>query len=99
MAPEVLGQSINIGSFDSFKYSDMYSFGLVLWEICRRTSAADAPGRIGDADPLLIETCGLDAKLSVDLGTTVKTDGLSNKIGSRLSIEDEVSADKIVVNF
>ena len=56
MAPEILSQTVNAASFESFKQvrplfdssmhcfadifvlqSDMYSFGLVLWEICRRT--------------------------------------------------------------
>ena len=36
MAPEVLDETINAAHFDSFKQADMYSFGLVLWELCRR---------------------------------------------------------------
>ena len=37
MAPEVLDESLNKSSFESFKAADMYAFGLVLWEITRRT--------------------------------------------------------------
>ena len=37
MAPEVLDETLNKHSFDSFKQADMYSFALVLWEISRRT--------------------------------------------------------------
>lgn len=37
MAPEVLADTINIQSFDAFRQADMYSLGLVLWEITRRT--------------------------------------------------------------
>ncbi|XP_074662555.1 activin receptor type-1-like isoform X2 [Tubulanus polymorphus] len=37
MAPEVLDERINCGSFDSFKCVDVYAFGLVMWEVCRRT--------------------------------------------------------------
>lgn len=40
MAPEVLDNTINIKHFESFKRSDVYSLGLVLWEIARRTSVA-----------------------------------------------------------
>lgn len=36
MAPEVLNDTINKSLFESFKMADMYSFGLVLWEMCRR---------------------------------------------------------------
>ncbi|XP_026472851.1 TGF-beta receptor type-1-like [Ctenocephalides felis] len=36
MAPEVLDESINCSNFESFKRVDVYSFGLVLWEIARR---------------------------------------------------------------
>ena len=36
MSPEILSESINICNFESFLRSDIYSFGLVMWEICRR---------------------------------------------------------------
>ena len=38
MSPEVLDQSLNsASSFTAFLQSDMYSVGLVLWEVARRT--------------------------------------------------------------
>lgn len=36
MAPEILEETINTNSFDSFKQVDVYAFGLVLWEIARK---------------------------------------------------------------
>lgn len=36
MAPEVLDQSISQNHFDSWKRADVYSLGLVLWELGRR---------------------------------------------------------------
>ncbi|KAK6170012.1 hypothetical protein SNE40_018507 [Patella caerulea] len=36
MSPEVLDLTLNRHHFDAFKQADMYSFGLVLWEIARR---------------------------------------------------------------
>ncbi|KAK0067232.1 activin receptor type-1 [Biomphalaria pfeifferi] len=36
MAPEVLTETLNPAYFESFKSADVYSFGLVLWEIARR---------------------------------------------------------------
>ncbi|KAL4217080.1 TGF-beta receptor type-1 [Mactra antiquata] len=39
MAPEVLDETINMNHFESFKRADVYSFGLVLWEIARRCSS------------------------------------------------------------
>jgi bone morphogenetic protein receptor type-1B len=41
MAPEILSESLDSTSFDSFKAADIYSLGLVLWEIGRRTSTQD----------------------------------------------------------
>ncbi|RWS28308.1 Activin receptor type-1-like protein [Leptotrombidium deliense] len=38
MPPEVLDDSMKITSFDAYKMADMYSFALVMWEICRRYS-------------------------------------------------------------
>ncbi|XP_076456908.1 activin receptor type-1-like [Babylonia areolata] len=37
MAPELLAESLNPMFFDSFKCVDVYAFGLVLWEVARRT--------------------------------------------------------------
>lgn len=39
MAPEVLDESMDVRQFDPYKRSDVYSFGLVLWEIARRCGA------------------------------------------------------------
>ena len=30
---------MNTGQFESFKRADVYAFGLVLWEMCRRTNS------------------------------------------------------------
>ncbi|KAM3935657.1 activin receptor type-1-like [Leptodactylus fuscus] len=37
MAPEVLDETICTDSFESYKRTDVWAYGLVLWEICRRT--------------------------------------------------------------
>lgn len=36
LAPEILDEEISFKSFEAFKRADMYSLGLVLWEIARR---------------------------------------------------------------
>ncbi|OQR72070.1 bone morphogenetic protein receptor type-1B-like, partial [Tropilaelaps mercedesae] len=41
MAPEVLEETLNTSNFNSYRQADMYSFGLVLWEI---TSRITLPG-------------------------------------------------------
>ena len=38
MAPEVLSQPLGTLSFETFKQADVYSLGLVLWEVCQRAS-------------------------------------------------------------
>ena len=45
MAPEVLDDSLNFQSFESFKQVDVYALGLILWEICQRR---DCPGSGGE---------------------------------------------------
>lgn len=37
MAPEVLDESIRTDIFESYKQTDIWALGLVLWEITRRT--------------------------------------------------------------
>eukprot|EP00731_Ephydatia_muelleri_P006434 Em0003g682a len=36
LAPEVITETIGTRNFESFKRADMYSFGLVMWEVARR---------------------------------------------------------------
>lgn len=35
-APETLDQTLDVKSFEAYKMADMYSLGLIFWEICRR---------------------------------------------------------------
>ena len=36
MAPELLDGSINAALFESYRMVDVYSFGLIMWEVARR---------------------------------------------------------------
>lgn len=38
MPPEVLDESLNRSYFQSFIMADMYSFGLIMWEMARRST-------------------------------------------------------------
>lgn len=38
MAPEILDETMNTRCFESFKQADIYSLGLVFWEVARRCS-------------------------------------------------------------
>lgn len=38
LAPEILNESLNPNDFDSWKRADVYSLGLVFWELARRTN-------------------------------------------------------------
>lgn len=39
MPPEVLDETLNTKYFQSFVMADMYSFGLIIWEMVRRCSS------------------------------------------------------------
>ncbi|XP_044928881.1 serine/threonine-protein kinase receptor R3 isoform X2 [Mustela lutreola] len=49
MAPEVLEEQIRTDCFESYKWTDIWAFGLVLWEIARRT-IVNGPLRPGSDD-------------------------------------------------
>ncbi|XP_020296723.1 activin receptor type-1-like [Pseudomyrmex gracilis] len=36
MSPEILDQTINAECLENFRQADIYSLGLILWEVCRR---------------------------------------------------------------
>lgn len=64
MAPEVLEGAINFQR-DAFLRIDMYAFGLVLWELVSRCTAAD-----GEADPSAGNVSRLSSELhSLTFGT------------------------------
>jgi len=48
MAPEVLDETLDKTSFESFKAADIYAFGLVLWEITRRTVTGEKITQVDD---------------------------------------------------
>lgn len=52
MAPEVLEGAINFQR-DSFLRIDMYAFGLVLWELAARCTAADGEQKRQKTDTVL----------------------------------------------
>lgn len=56
MAPEILAETIDLGNFESFKQADIYAFGLVLWEICKRCGDKNGKGLLSLSlvDPLSI---------------------------------------------
>lgn len=39
MAPELLNETFNYQEFKNYQKLDIYSFSLVMWEVCRRTSS------------------------------------------------------------
>ncbi len=47
MAPEVLDESLNKNHFQAYIMADMYSYGLVIWEMARRcvTGGKHTPAR------------------------------------------------------
>jgi serine/threonine protein kinase len=54
MAPEILNETINMMSFESFKHVDVYALGLILWELCRRCTGTS--GESTHAVPLSLHT-------------------------------------------
>ena len=47
LAPEVIAETIGTKNFESFKRADMYSFGLVMWEVARRGECGGRSGEVG----------------------------------------------------
>ena len=43
LAPEILDESMRVEKFDSFRCTDVYSFALVMWEICQRIAQDGMP--------------------------------------------------------
>lgn len=56
MAPEVLNESLNKNHFQAYIMADIYSYGLVIWEMARRCVTGGTPvhthARRGAPEPL-----------------------------------------------
>ncbi len=50
LAPEILDDTLDPDCFDAWKHADVYSLGLVLWEVGRRTRVAGALALAGGED-------------------------------------------------
>ena len=53
MAPEILNNTLNLNSFESFKAADIYCLGLVFWEIGRRTVSSEKKVKNDNDDSFL----------------------------------------------
>merc|ERR1711936_27947 len=82
MAPEVLDESLNKSSFESFKAADMYAFGLVLWEITRRTLTGDKVAQCDDYQLPYYECVPSDPSFD-DMYQVVCVKGIRPEISSR----------------
>lgn len=60
LAPELLDNTLNLMDFDAVKATDIYSLGLVLWELLRRTCVARRPGHD-------IDSSGSESRYQSDL--------------------------------
>ena len=52
MAPEVLNRSLNAANFEEFKWADIYSFALLLWEILNRIEPLPVEDEAGKEAPV-----------------------------------------------
>lgn len=64
MAPEILDDTMNTNIFESFKRADMYSLGLVYWEIARRCSVGGELSAPPPSPPRSPDCSGLEANRS-----------------------------------
>ncbi|XP_034256953.1 activin receptor type-1 [Thrips palmi] len=84
MAPEILDESINMECFEAFQRADIYAFGLVLWEVCRRTKSH---GIVEDYLPPFGDSVPSDPSFE-DMKKVVCSDGQRPTIPNRWSYDE-----------
>ncbi|XP_076822288.1 activin receptor type-1-like isoform X2 [Clavelina lepadiformis] len=87
MPPEVLDETLNANSFESFKQADIYSFSLVLWEIARRCIAG---GFVEEYNPPYYDVVNYDPSFE-EMKKVVCTDGYRPVIPNRWSSDPSLS--------
>lgn len=94
MSPEVLDQTLDTKSFESFKMADMYSLGLVFWEICRRCTTTNPSTKvvISEEYALPYHECVPSDPSFQDMHDAVCMKGIRPQIPSRWQSEDILAA-------
>ncbi|OBS81070.1 hypothetical protein A6R68_20705 [Neotoma lepida] len=87
MAPEVLDEQIRTDCFESYKWTDVWAFGLVLWEIARRTIIN---GIVEDYRPPFYDMVPNDPSFE-DMKKVVCTDQQTPTIPNRLAADPVLS--------
>ncbi|KAJ6658135.1 hypothetical protein lerEdw1_001611 [Lerista edwardsae] len=88
MAPEVLDEQIRMDCFESFKQTDIWAYGLVLWEIARRTAVN---GIVEDYKPPFFDVVPIDPSFE-DMKKVVCVDQQTPTIPNRLHSDPALSA-------
>ncbi|XP_028566352.2 activin receptor type-1-like [Podarcis muralis] len=88
MAPEVLDEQIQMDRFESFKRTDIWAYGLVLWEIARRTVVN---GIVEDYKPPFFDMVPIDPSFD-DMKKVVCIDQQTPTIPNRLYSDVTLSA-------
>ncbi|XP_078493671.1 transforming growth factor beta receptor [Ciona intestinalis] len=87
MSPEVLDESLNTSSFECFKQADVYSFGLVLWEVARRCISG---GIVETYQPPFYDAVGYDPSFD-EMRKVVCVDGYRPVVPNRWTSDDTLS--------
>ncbi|XP_054662828.1 serine/threonine-protein kinase receptor R3 isoform X1 [Grus americana] len=88
MAPEVLSEQIRTDCFESYKKTDIWAYGLVLWEITRRTVVN---GIVEDYRPPFFDTVPSDPSFE-DMKKVVCIDQQTPVVPNRLFSDSVLSA-------
>ncbi|XP_077184724.1 activin receptor type-1-like isoform X2 [Paroedura picta] len=88
MAPEVLDEQIRMDCFESFKQTDIWAYGLVLWEIARRTVVN---GIVEDYKPPFFDLVPIDPSFE-EMKKVVCVDQQTPTIPNRLYSDPTLSA-------
>ncbi|XP_053154096.1 LOW QUALITY PROTEIN: serine/threonine-protein kinase receptor R3 [Hemicordylus capensis] len=88
MAPEVLDEQIRMDCFESFKRTDIWAYGLVLWELARRTVVN---GIVEDYKPPFFDMVPIDPSFE-DMKKVVCVDQQTPTIPNRLYSDPTLSA-------
>ncbi|XP_015265049.1 PREDICTED: serine/threonine-protein kinase receptor R3-like [Gekko japonicus] len=88
MAPEVVDEQIRMDCFESFKQTDIWAYGLVLWEIARRTVVN---GIVEDYRPPFFDLVPIDPSFE-EMKKVICVDQQTPTIPNRLYSDPTLSA-------
>jgi serine/threonine protein kinase len=92
MSPEILAAILNVANFEEFKMADIYSYALVLWEICCRIQTSQQAQMLNGHKRMISFSSSSGIATSSDRTLNSSNSSYTPRYRPMMNIDNEMSA-------